>query len=274
MIRTISFEWLKFTKRWMPRVLVVLVAGLTVLAFWGTSTRASERANLLMPRGWLAALTFCTFFAAFFWPVLGGSWAGNEYSWGTIRTILTRRPYRIESVLGALITLLLGLAVALLAVLVVASAAGVVIAVLTGNTVFSSSVMSGDFLALLVKGFLVAWFVSGFYLLLAYAAATIFRSAAVGIGIGIGGTFAQLVLFQILEGLGGVWKTIADHFPFNYSNNLITEVVHGGLAAQTGLARVPPNSPPIGESLIWLIGYAALLLAVTFYVVRVRDVTA
>lgn len=274
MMRDISMEWLKLTRRWMPRVLVVMVAGLTILAFWGEATRATERGNLLMPRGWLAALTFCSFFAAFFWPVLGGSWAGNEYSWGTIRTILTRRPYRIEQVLGALVVLFIGLAISLLVLLVVASAAGIVIALLTNNHVFTSGVFDGSFVVLLVKGFLVAWYVSAFYLFLAYAMATLFRSTAVGIGFGIGATFAQVVLFRIFEGLGGAWKTIADHFPFQYTNNLITVVVHGGLVPGTGLASVGPDTPSVNDSLFWLTLYAAILLAATLYFVRTRDVTA
>lgn len=274
MIRIISMEWLKLTRRWMPRILVLMVAGLTTVAFWGEATRTAERMNLLMPRGWLAALTFCSFFAAFFWPVLGGSWAGNEYGWGTIRTILTRRPYRIEQVIGALVTLFIGLAVALIVLLVVASIAGIVIAVLTGNHIWVSGLMSGSFAALVVKGFLVAWYVSAFYLVLAYATATIFRSAAVGIGFGIGATFAQVVLFRIFFDLGGVWKTIAQHFPFEYSNNLITEVVHGGLVAGTGLASVGPDTPSVTDSFTWLTLYAVILLAITFYAVRVRDVTA
>ncbi len=274
MIRIMSMEWLKLTRRWMPRILIVMVAGLTVVAFWGEATRSAERMNLLMPRGWLAALTLCSFFAAFFWPVLGGSWAGNEYGWGTIRTILTRRPYRIEQVIGALAMLFIGLAIALIVLLLVASAAGIVIAVLTGNHLFVSGVMSGSFALLVLKGFLAAWYVSAFYLFLAYAAATIFRSAAVGIGFGIGATFAQVILFRIFEGLGGVWETIAKHFPFEYTNNLITEVVHGGLVSGTDLASVGANSPSISDSFIWLTLYSVILLAITLYAVRTRDVTA
>ena len=106
----LSFEWLKFQKRWMPRVIVVLLIALTVFAFWGQGTKVDGRANLFMPRGWLAALSFCSFFAPFFWPVLGASWAGNEYGWGTLRAVLTRRPSRIEHFTAALVVLIVGVA--------------------------------------------------------------------------------------------------------------------------------------------------------------------
>jgi ABC-type transport system involved in multi-copper enzyme maturation permease subunit len=205
---------------------------------------------------------------------LGGSWAGNEYGWGTIRTVLTRRPYRIQHVTAALLVLTAGLAISLLVLLVVASLAGVVIAILTQNNVFTAGVMNTDFAMMTLKGFLVAWFVSTFYLVLAYSTGTIFRSAAVGIGFGIGATFAQVVLYRIFVGLGGAWETIARHFPFEYSQNLITQVVKGGLLPGTDLSSVDPGTPSAGQSLLWLTGYSVVLLATTVWAVRARDVTA
>jgi ABC-type transport system involved in multi-copper enzyme maturation permease subunit len=270
----LSFEWLKFSKRWMPRIIVLLMIGLTIVAFWGEGTRIGARENLFLPRGWLAALTFVAFFAPFFWPVLGGSWAGSEYGWGTIRTILTRRPQRIEHVLSALAVLLVGVAVGLLALLVAATFAGLVVSALTSNATWVASVWSGAFLAILIKGFLTAWFVSSFYVVFAYAAATIFRSAAVGIGLGIGGTFAQLILFRIFFGLGGVWQTIALHFPFNYSQNVITRVVGSGLVPGSDLASSSPTDPSAVASLVALSIYGAICLALTLIAVRARDVTA
>jgi hypothetical protein len=270
----LSFEWLKLSKRWMPRIILLMLLGLTILAFWGQGTRIDGRGNLFLPRGWLAALSFCAFFAPFFWPVLGGSWAGNEYGWGTIRAILTRRPQRIEHVVAALTILLVAVALGLLAILVVASVASVVVSSLTGNPTFVSSVWSGSFLAILAKGFLTTWYVSAFYLVLAYAAATIFRSAAVGVGLGIGATFAQVVLMRIFIDLGGTWREVALHFPFNYSSSVITRVVSSGLIPGTNLASSGPNDPGAGASILALGIYGAIFLALTLVAVRVRDVTA
>ncbi|MDB5074926.1 MAG: hypothetical protein JWO42_1105 [Chloroflexi bacterium] len=270
----LSFEWLKFGKRWMPRVIVVLLVGLTVLAFWGQGTREGGRADLFLPRGWLAALSFASFFAPFFWPVLGGSWAGNEYGWGTIRAVLTRRPNRIEHVLAALAILLIGVAMGIVAILVTGSVAGIAVTALTGNNVWTSGVWSNDFLTTLIKGILTAWYVSAFYLVLAYAAATIFRSAAVGIAFGIGSTLAQFVLRGIFFDLGGVWKDIALHFPVVYANSMITQVVGGQLVPGTSLARITPEDPSAGQSLVALAIYGAIFLALALLAVRTRDVTA
>ena len=270
----LSFEWLKFSKRWMPRIIIGLLICLTALAFWGTGTRSGDRADLFLPRGWLAALTYCSFFAPFFWPALGGSWAGNEYGWGTIRAALTRRPNRIEHVAAALAILFVGLAISIVAILLAGTVGGLVVSGLTGNATWVGGVWSAGFFGMLAKGTLTAWYVSAFFLLVAYAAATIFRSAAVGIAVGIGGTLAQDVLFRIFVGLGDFWKDVALHCPLNYANSMITRVVGGGLIPGSNLASTGVNDPSAGQSLVALAIYSAIFLAMTLYVVRVRDVTA
>ena len=273
MIAYLSFESLKLQKRWMPRIILGLVIALMVLAFWGQASRVDGRENLFLPRGWLAAMAFSSYFAPFFWPVLGGSWGGNEYGWGTIRAMLTRRPNRIEQALSALVVLLVGLAIALVAVLITGTIAGLIVAAVTGNDVFSSGLLDGTFVATLAKGYLITWYVSAFYLLLAYAASVVFRSAAVGIGIGIGGTLAQVVVANIFRGLGGVWNTIALHFPFAYSQDVITRVIGGEMVPGSNMATTSPNTPSAGGSVLALGIYAAILLVVMLVTVRTRDIT-
>jgi hypothetical protein len=101
MTALLSFEWLKLERWWMPRVVVVLISVLTLGASCVLGANVTERGDLLLPRGWLAALSFSSIFAPFFWPLLGASWAGNEYGWGTIRSVLSRRPNRVEHALAA-----------------------------------------------------------------------------------------------------------------------------------------------------------------------------
>jgi hypothetical protein len=274
MTDTLSFEWFKLSKRWMPRVILILLLGLTILAFWGYATRNVGRGNLFLPRGWLAALAFCSFFAPFFWPVLGGSWAGNEYGWGSIRSVLTRRPERITHVVSALLVLLAAVFIGIICIVVVATGASLVVTALTGNPAWTAGIWSGTFAATLLKGVLTAWYVSSFYLLLAYCAAVVARSAAVGIGFGIGSTLAEVVLQQLLGALGGIWNTIAQHFPFMYSQGMISRVVGSSLIPGTNLARVDPGTPSAGASLIALAIYGAVVLAAALVAVRLRDVTA
>lgn len=270
----LSFEWLKFTKRWMPRIIVALVVGLTIVAFWGQATRIDGRGNLFLPRGWLAALSFCSFFAPFFWPVLGGSWAGNEYGWGTIRAVLSRRPNRLEHVLAALLVLLVGTAIGILAIVAAGTVGGILASAITGNSVWVSGSWSGTFLSAMLKGFLTAWYVSAFYLILAYTMATIFRSAAVGLAFAIGGTLAQFILQHIFYNLGGVWETIAQHFPIIYTSDVITRVVGGELIPGSNLASVSASAPSAGQSVLALAIYGGIAIVLMLAAVRLRDVTA
>jgi ABC-2 type transport system permease protein len=274
MTDTLSFEWLKLSKRLMPRIILLMLLGLTSLAFWGQATRVTGLPNLFLPRGWLTALAFCSFFAPFFWPVLGGSWAGNEYGWGTIRSVLTRRPQRITHALSALAILFVGVLIGIIAIVIVATLASIAVSITTGNPAWTSGIFTGAFVATLGKGILTAWYVSSFYLLLAYAAAVVARSPAVGIGFGIGSTLAEVVLSEIFANLGGVWNTIAQHFPFVYSRGMITSVVHSSLVSGTAMARVEPGSPSATASLIAIAIYGGVLLAAMVVALRVRDVTA
>jgi hypothetical protein len=83
-----------------------------------------------------------------------------------------------------------------------------------------------------------------------------------------------VVLSEIFANLGGVWNTIAQHFPFVYSRGMITSVVHSSLVSGTAMARVEPGSPSATASLIAIAIYGGVLLAAMVVAVRVRDVTA
>ncbi len=274
MIGELSFEWFKLSKRWMPRVVMLMLLAVIVLAFWGSSTRASNVGNLLLPRGWLTALIFASFVAPFLWPVLGASWGGNEYGWGTIRMVLTRRPFRIQHVLGALAVLLFGLALALLVATIASTVLAVIVAVATHHTAYTSSLLTGTFVATFCKAYLAAWVVASFFLMLAYLAAVLFRSAAVGIAIGIGSTLAEFVLGAILTRLGGWWQTVGDHLPVNYTQGLTTRVASSGLVPGSRMAVVDPQTPGVSQSLLAIAIYAAIFIAITLLALRTRDVTA
>lgn len=271
MINLLAAEWLKLSKRWMPRVLALIMLTLIALIFWGIGT-SDQRINDVLPRGWLVALFLASSIAPFLWPILGGSWAGNEYGWGTVRMILSRRPDRIQWAMAAITALIISVLFALVAAILTGTLAGIVVALLTNHSVFDTTGLQSGYALILIKMFFATWYVVSFYVILAYAAGTIFRSGAVGIGTGIGATVAQLVVFGIFQGLGGVWKTIGEHFPYAYGNALINWVASEGTtsAFTNGLA----NTPGIGECVIGIAIYIAILLAVTLVLVRNRDVTA
>jgi len=270
----LAAEWIKLRTRWMPRVIILLLM-LQSLNFVGRrSAGPGHHETFPLPQGWVVALLFAGFIGPYIWPVLGGSWAGGEYAWGTISLVLSRRPFRIQFVGAALVTLLLCAAIGLIATVITFSAASLLVATLMGAPAFDSSGWSPPFVGTVFKAFLAALFVTGFYLVLSYTAGTIFRSSAVGVAIGIGSSLAQIILSGVFSRLGGVWAVLAAHFPFQYGQALVVRVATSAFSPGDIPAAVDRGTPQIGESLLFLTIYVVVLLMITFWVVCARDVTA
>jgi ABC-type transport system involved in multi-copper enzyme maturation permease subunit len=269
----LSAEFLKLRKRLMPRILFIILLVLIALVFFGfakNGDRASV-ADVILPDGWLLGLVFVSFFAPFIAPVLAGSWAGSEYSWGTIRMVLSRRPDRTQFLLAGIIVLLSAIGIALLASLVLATVSSWLAALLLGRNAFNSTAFDGNFIGIFVKLFFGVWLVLAFYIVLPFSAGTLFRSGAVGIGVGIGLTLADLILTGIFYGLGGTWRSIADHFPDVYARALPAQIATGNLSnVSSGRSGVPS----ISESILALAVYTLVPLALAIVLVRYRDVTA
>jgi hypothetical protein len=162
----------------------------------------------------------------------------------------------------------------LIAILLAGTVASIVVAAFTGNSAFLGDLLTASFLATFVKLFLACLYVCAFYLVLSYTAGTIFRSSAVGIGVGIGLTFAEFIVAGIFDHLGGKWAGFAQHFPIQYTTGLPQRAAVPGLLHGTGMAQVGADVPHIGESLGFLAIYMAVLLVITFILVRARDVTS
>ncbi len=271
MMHLIAADWLKLRKRWMVRIIILLMLIIIALIFWGEGTQASDRIDLAMPRGWLAALYLGASFSAFLWPILGGNWSGSEYGWGTVRMILSRRPDRVQWVLSAVIVLTISAGVALILAGIVGSIAGSIVAFLTGHSAFTTAGLQGGYAGIVIKCFLGAWFVLTFYILLAYTAGTVFRSGAFGIGFGIGFTVAELIVYGIFYSLKGTWRTIALHLPYAYTSALPLRLTQEGTTS--GYLGRDRTLPGITDSVIGLVVYSIILLGITLVLVRLRDVT-
>ncbi|HZT95959.1 MAG TPA: ABC transporter permease [Chloroflexota bacterium] len=266
----LAAEFVKMRFRWMPRIIVLIMLAIIGLIFWGVGT-GDQRANLFFPRGLLAGLVFSGFFAPFLWPVLAGAWAGNEYSWGTLRLVLTRRPSRIQYAVSSLIILAVTAIVALVLALILSAILGALIGSLTGHGGIVTGGLPSDFVVILIKTFVAIVYVVCYYLILAFTAATIFQSPAAGIGIGIGVWIAEQVVTGIFTGLGSPWTDISDRFPIRYSSSLVERVVGNALSGR--FVHGAPTAG-LGEAIIGLAIYMAIFLALTLFVLRERDVTA
>ena len=264
MIRLIAADWMKMRHRWMPRILLiieVIVLGILILGF-RTSPRSSD---LALPQGFLLTMAFAGFLAQFLLPIIAGAWAGNEYSWGTLRMVLSRRPNRSQVIASGLVIILLFT----VAVLVVALLAGAVGGLVGG----SAKHQSGSIFPLgLTKVFLAEIVSMMFYALMAFAAGTIFQSPAAGIGIGIGFSIAESIVGAIFRGLGNPWQSFAEHFPYQYATSLPQGVISPYFS--DGFLGGTSGSPGVVSSLIGVLVYSAIVIAAMLFIVNNRDVTA
>jgi len=271
MIRLLRADWRKLRHRWMPGVLLLILIALVALVFFGISSRARYRGDLVLPDGLVVALSLGASFAAFIWPILAGSWSGSEYSWGTVRLALTRQPSRIEFTLSGLIVILLTIGAGLCLVLAAGAVAGSLVAAVT-NVSASSPPPGAGAGEIVLKLFFAVWYTSAFYAVLAYAAGVVFRSAPVGIGAGIGFGVAQSAISAIFGALGDPWKAIALHFPNAYTTAL-TSRLSNELVTTGPFSRVSSSAASIPVSMVGLAIYIAVLVALMLAAVRQRDIT-
>ena len=270
MTEFLKADWLKLQRRWMPRLLLVIEVVILGFVFFGVGGTTDGK-NLAIPTGTVFALLLSATFAQFLWPVLAGSWSGSEYGWGTVRTMLSRRPGRIEFVISGLLIVLLVVAAAIILATVAGSVGGIIVAALTNRSVLNTAGVDNAWLEV-AKMVLSTWYTSAFWAILAYSLAIIFRSQATGIGVGIGFSIASGIINGIFSRLGGAWQQIAQHLPNAYTGGLVdhiaNETLRGRIIGSTG------NEPDVIPSLIGITIYAALLIGVALAVTLERDVSA
>lgn len=265
-------EWLKLSRRPAIWILVaifwlgVLIAG---YFFWFLYIQLLQRANpgtpapdlgnsFLVPSALLTnVIPNVRTFGAPIGIILGTLLVGGEYSWGTLKTILTQRPGRLEVIGGKF----LGLAVFALILAVGALLLAYIVSLITALTIGASGAPPNA-LALL-KGLGAAWLILAVWATFGAALATIFRSSALAIGIGlvytlvvetaVSGVAAFLTQFSALErALPGA------------NAGFITDALGGNAA--------PGDTSSAGRAVAILIAYVVAFVTLAALVTRQRDV--
>jgi ABC-2 type transport system permease protein len=193
--------------------------------------------------------------------ILGALTIGSEYSWGTLKTILTQRPGRLSLTGGKFLAL---------APILLAFSFGALVVGLIGSLLYAA--IAGASFALpsaatLIEGLGAGWLILAAWTTLGVALATLFRSAALAIGLGL---VYALVLENVISGvaffveqaeavrrllLGANSSALANYF---------ADPTPGSVAAQ---GRIPPE-----RATLILLVYIAAFLAVTLFVMNRRDV--
>lgn len=278
-------ELLKTAKRASPWVLLgialAILVGLSYALTWliythpppGTQLpRGASPAQLkqgLYPVGFVQA-TLSNGLPGVLALILGVLLVGSEFSWGTLKTLFTQRPGRLETLAAKILALAVAVGVGVVAMFAMAAACSVVLAAIDGNTL-------GDWpsAATIVKGMLSAWLIWGWWALFGAALSVIFRQAALAIGLGLAYSLViEGLVFGIVGSLGGsFFENFRKFFPGPNASALqqtfaVTAAGRqaGGQAAQGGSIGAP-------EAAIVLGLYCAAAVVVCGLLLRARDVT-
>ncbi len=186
--------------------------------------------------------------------ILGALTIGGEYSWGTLKTILTQRPGRLALIAGKLLALAPLLALFSGGALLVGLLGSLIAAAIQGASVAPPSALD------LLKGVGAGWLILAAWTAFGVALATLFRSAALAIGLGL---IYSLVLETAVSGVAFLIEQV------NTARRFLLGANAGALASYFGGSD--STIAPECATLILCV-YLALFVAITALVIRRRDV--
>ena len=271
-------ELFKLSRRTMPRILLlILVLGVLALylVLWlatqaetaGADAQSVEdlRDSLRVEEVRDSGLDLVRTLATILLVILGVTTITNEYSWGTIRTLLPRagsRPAFLTAKLllllfAVVIAVVLGYAAALTASVVVSSAEGL------------GTDLGAGFLPHTLAALARTAFVMLPYVMLGFLVALWTRSTAAGIGIGLSVLFLEGLGVQVLNALGGRFARVPEVL---LSENVAAvmranRVAGGSLAEDTDL-------PSAWRGAVVLTAYIVAYVALAYRRFLTRDITS
>jgi ABC-2 type transport system permease protein len=245
--------------------------GYAVATHLPTSTSA-QRSSMVALRSSLYPATFVQY-TLNQWRSLGGVFAlilgvlaqGSEYGWATVKTMYLQLPGRVTMLVGKLAALTLLVLVFVVGLFVVDAVASYVVATLDGKR--------GTFPAALdiARGLGAGWLIFGFWAMLGFGLATLFRQSAMAIGLGLAyGLILEFLLFAMLGRLGDTITQIETWFPVANTGYLAASFGQGA-GGLGGPASAPAAGP--GHAVLVLVMYVVAFAALSAALVQRRDVT-
>lgn len=196
--------------------------------------------------------------------ILGALLIGNEYRWGTLALIFTQRPRRTQVIGGHAVALVLITLALVVATFVAMAAATALLAVVEGRPVSWPGAGS------LARAVGAAWLICAAHASLGFFLATLFRSSATAIAVGLVWT---LVIENAVSGLALVLT------PFEVVQKLLLAPSSGALAGALGAPSQFEGGTPgvVAASNGWLpavvlFAYLVLTISGALWVTGRRDV--
>lgn len=197
--------------------------------------------------------------------VLGAIVVGGEYTWGTLKTILTQRPGRSALLGGQLLGLLTMLAVWVLGIFAACALSSL------GIAAAENAPMDWPAPLVLLKGLVGGWLVLTMWCLAGAALAVAFRNVALPIGLGVVWVLGiEALLAGVVSSLLPDLEFLSDAMPGANAGALVFSV--------TGMTMTdaPPgvrDAVSGDRALLTMLAYAVVFAGVAIAATRRRDVT-
>lgn len=273
--RIIRVELIKIRKRQAPWIMLGLFLISIAFYFLAVSSLADAnpettqadsmrlREGMRFPNGYdgLLQTTFRigTILAVIFASLLTGS----EYSWGTLRQVLSRGIPRTYFLVGKLVAIFFSLFIAMLITLFFGTGFMLAGDMIRGTTDFT---LSDDFGWAITTDSLRVTMILIVYACIGFAASVITRSSAAGLGAGALFVFAEVLIFSALSILGGFWAELSHYAVYRLADDVLMANKFG---QSSDFAGDWSFSPDWAAAILFL--YIAILMAITFITFGRRD---
>lgn len=276
-------ELLKTAKRWAPWVLLILqlviIIGLSYFLVWliaskglgGSRVSEATKQGLaagIYPGGFVHQAIGGSGLTPILALLLGALLTGTDFGSGTLKTLFTLRPGRLEALAAKFTAIAIAVAVGVIVVFAACAAASVVFAAIDGASL-SNWPSTGE----VVQGMLGAWLIWGWWAFFGAALTILFRNMALSIGIGLA---YQVVLEGLLLNIGtslGIQFFINLKRAFPGPNaGWIQDAFPVHRAGQEVSTAVASGANTAGQAALILIGWCIVAVIVSSVLVAVRDV--
>jgi len=195
--------------------------------------------------------------------ILGALAVGSEFGWGTVKTIYTQRPGRVQALAGQVGVVSVIVAIFAVAFFVVAAISSLVVALGDGASITWPSAVD------ILKAVGATWLIFESWSLFGMALAYLFRQSAMAIGIGLAYVLAiEGILFRLLAGFDASWLTSIEKFFLGQNASALLQSF-GQVFVRPGAAAPLVSA---GQAVLVLVIYGVLFAGAATLVVRSRDV--
>ncbi len=271
----VRMELLKLLKRPMTWIMFLLLVGLigfgTVVSALNLNSVSAETKEYLLHNLTLPGIiphtgNLLTVFGTIFIAILAASAIGSEYSWGTLRSLLTTGITRNRFLLAKLLSLVLIAACFVVIPMLMNMGLAALIAISYDRPVLAQTVnlaWLAKLAAIMGRTYLIVLVPT----LIAFFVGLTARSQAAGIGAALGLLIGEQIVSIIILSLNTPWgATVVNLFPGRNSQALAN--YYNSFTAES----LPPGIVSEPRALLTLGGYCVICLLCSFLIFQRRDI--